>query len=513
MTVLSADEEKKIVQKYLSDSMVWLIFLAVFNIVLHSIFNANYGFHRDELATVDDARYLAWGYVAYPPVTPFIGRIAAEIFGNSSLVGLRFFAALAMSASIVLTGLMAHALGGKRFAQMTAAVAVLVAPIVIIQGAVFQYVSFDYLWWVAIAFCFVKLLQTENPRWWLGIGAFIGVGMMTKYTIGLLVIGLIVGVISTRARHFLKSPWLWAGAAISLLIWLPNVIWQINHGLISLDFLKSIHERDVRIGRTGGFLSEQFLICANFVTVPLVFAGIWFYIKHPLGAKFRAVIWLFVVPFVLFIFLQGRAYYFAPAYPIVFAGGAVLFERWLDDAKKINAYLRAGVLVLFLLGGVLFGAVLLPIAPVNSPVWAKANELHDLFREEVGWDDLTETVVKIYNELPPEEQKRTRILTGNYGEAGALSLYGKSRGLPEALSLVNSYWLRGYGNPPPETVILVGFSEESASQMFEECRFAAKNENRFGVENEETRDHPKIFVCRRPRFSWEEFWKKYRSFG
>src|SRR6204780_1716566 len=97
-----------------------LLILAALRLLLHTVTNGQYGFHRDELATMDDARHLAWGFVAYPPVTPAIARLAFAIFGNS-LAGLRFFAALAQVGAIVLTGLMTRELGGKRAAQMVAA--------------------------------------------------------------------------------------------------------------------------------------------------------------------------------------------------------------------------------------------------------------------------------------------------------------------------------------------------------------------------------------------------------
>src|ERR1700722_17330104 len=119
-----------------------LIVVAVVVVAVHTLTNGQYGFHRDELATIDDARHLAWGFVAYPPVTPAIARLAFLIFGNS-LAGLRFFAALAQGAAIVLTGLMTRELGGKRAAQMVAAVAVAIAPLSVIAGGLFQYVTFD----------------------------------------------------------------------------------------------------------------------------------------------------------------------------------------------------------------------------------------------------------------------------------------------------------------------------------------------------------------------------------
>ena len=197
-----------ILQKIASSDSGILVLLALFSILLHTLTNGQYGFHRDELATLDDARYLAWGYVAYPPVTAFIGRLALALFGPS-LMALRFFAALAQGIAMVLTGLMARELGGKRLAQLVAAIAAAIAPVAFASGALFQYVSFDYLWWVLTAHLMIRLLKSEDPRWWLGIGAAIGAGMMTKYTMAFLVGGIVCGVLLTGARRYLRSPWLW----------------------------------------------------------------------------------------------------------------------------------------------------------------------------------------------------------------------------------------------------------------------------------------------------------------
>src|SRR5271157_5877055 len=180
-------------RKLTSNDLAVLVLWATAGVLLHTVTNGQYGFHRDELATLDDARSLAWGYVAYPPVTPFIARIALELFGPW-LAGVRFFAALAQAVALVLTGLMARELGGERRAQIVAALAVAVAPVSLAAGALFQYVSFDYLWWVTIAYLTIRLLKSEDPRWWLPLGAVVGLGMMTKYTIVFLVAGMIAGI-------------------------------------------------------------------------------------------------------------------------------------------------------------------------------------------------------------------------------------------------------------------------------------------------------------------------------
>jgi 4-amino-4-deoxy-L-arabinose transferase-like glycosyltransferase len=490
-----------------------LAVLALGAVLLHTLTNGQYGFHRDELATLDDARYLAWGYVAYPPVTPFIARMALELFGPT-LAGVRFFAALSQGAALVLTGLMARRLGGRRAAQIVAALAVAVAPVSLAAGALFHYVSFDYLWWVAVAYLIIRLLKSEDPRWWLAVGAVVGLGMMTKYTMVFLVAGVIAGVLVTPARRYLRSPWLWCGVALSLTIFLPNLIWQVQHGFISLDFLSHIHARDVRIGRTQNFLIDQLLVAANPFTVLLWVAGLFYFLVAPDGKRYRLIGWMFVVPFILFLIAKGRGYYMAPAYPMLLAAGAVLEERAVASLAAGWARLLRGITCSALaVGGVIAIALVLPIAPVNSPWWKAANRVNDGFREEIGWPELVETVAGIHASLSAEERAHVGILAGNYGEAGAIDLYGPARGLPKAISGVNSYWLRRYGDPPPQTLIVVGLSRDFLERNFESCVLAGHVTNRYGVLNEETTRHPDLFVCRQLRQPWPAFWKQFRNYG
>src|ERR1700732_1501492 len=135
-----------------------LVGIAMVVAVIHLLTNNRYGFHRDELQFLSDARHLDWGFVAYPPFTPFVERIGLVLFGTS-LVGLRLFSVLAQAAAIVVTGLMARELGGKRLAQVTAALAVALSPLPLFEGTEFQYSTFDYLWWVLAAYFIIRLLK------------------------------------------------------------------------------------------------------------------------------------------------------------------------------------------------------------------------------------------------------------------------------------------------------------------------------------------------------------------
>jgi hypothetical protein len=486
-----------------------LVYVAALTVVVHWITGHQYGFHRDELATLEDARHLDWGFVAYPPVTPFFARLSLMLFGTS-LAGFRFFAAVAEAIAVVLTGLMAREMGGRRGAQFVAAAAAI--PFCLAGGALMQYVSFDYLFWVLTAYFVVKLLNTEDPRWWIAIGACIGLGLETKYTMAFFAIGIVAAVVLTDARRYLKSKWLWYGVALSILILLPNLIWQARNHFISLDFLQHIHARDVRIGRTKNFLPEQLQFTLfGFV---LFLAGLYFTLFSRGGKHFRMFGWMYLTPLVIFVIAKGRAYYLAAAYPMLYAAGSVWVERALVCVgSTLQKLVRVLVWAALLTDIVIMGAITLPIAPANSTWAAHAMKINGDFREELGWPELVQTIAEIRDSLSAEERAQLGILTGNYGEAGAVNLYGAQFGLPRAISGVNSFWQRGYGDPPPQTLIVVGADLDDLQGEFASCRLAADIWNRFGVENEETRDHPNIFVCHTLRKPWPEFWKTFRYFG
>jgi len=488
-----------------------LLYMAAVTVVIHWIAALHSpGFHRDELATLDDARHLAWGYVAYPPVTPFFARISLIFFGTS-LAGFRFFASLANAVALVLIGLMARDLGGRRGAQLLAAFAGL--PACLALGSMMQYVSFDYLAWVLISFFIVRLLKTEDPRWWLGVGASIGFGMLSKYAIPFFVAGVVVGVFLTPARSYLRNRWLWLGVVLSLLIFLPNLIWQVRNNFVYLDFVRHIHARDVRIGRTVGFLPDQLKL--TMFAAPLWLAGLWFCFFSTVGRRFRLLGWMYVTPLVIFLIAKGRGYYLVGAYPMLYAAGSVWGEQWITCVRSgWRTPLRATAGTALAVNVVIFSALFLPVTGPNSRWWRWAASINGDLREEVGWPELVETVAQVRDSLPLEQQRaRLGILAGDYGAASAIDLYGPTYRLPPAIGGINSFWQRGYGDPPPETLIILGASERWAEEHFTGCRIAARSWNHYGVINEQTGDRPDVFVCGPPHQSWPDFWKTFRYYG
>jgi len=499
-------------QSSMRSDLLALSSVALIVVILHVVTNGRYGFHRDELQVLDDARHMDWGFVAYPPVTPFIERIGLALFG-ASLVGLRMFSVLAQAIVLIVTGLMARELGAKLLAQVVAALAVAVSPLPLFEGTEFQYSSFDYLWCVLIAYFVIRLLKSENPRWWIGIGVGIGLGMMTKYTMGFFVAGIVAGTLLTPARRYLKSPWLWGGAALALLIFLPNLTWQARHDFISLHFLHYIHARDVRQGRADGFIRHQFMISTNPFVAWLWIAGLWYFFASAEGKRYKLLAWLYLTEFALFFFAKGRGYYLAPTYSMLFAGGSVWWQGWLASLSRRWSRMAQGVtFAAVAVGGVLACAFIVPINPVISADNFVIRNNGDL-REEIGWTDLVAAVAKVRDSLSAEERVNYGVVVGNYGETGAIDLLGPAYGLPETISNTNSAWLRGYGNPPPKTLIVVGLSREYVEKTFQSCRLMGHNGNSYGIKNEESEDHPDIFVCGPPRESWPQFWEDFQSFG
>jgi hypothetical protein len=342
----------------------------------------------------------------------------------------------------------------------------------------------------------------------------LGLGMMTKYLFAVEIVGLVVGILVTPARRFLRSPWLWAGVAISILIFLPNVIWQAQHGFISLEFMRSIHARDIRIGRTETFLPEQLFFSANLVTIPLWIAGLASLLVGKSHRIFRPLAWMYLVPLLLFFLLQGRSYYLAAAYPPLIAAGAVLAEAWVGGMRLATARLvRGSIWAALALGGLAFAAIALPLAPPGSDWFKTAWSLNNELGEMIGWPELAQTTAEVYASLSPSERAATAIVTDNYGEAGALNLFGPALGLPTALSGINGFWYRGPGELQPAIVIALGYDLHGTSAHFGSCEIAAQVRNPYGVLNEEAGDHPWIYLCRRLPRPWQEIWDGLKVYG
>ncbi|QRN56032.1 glycosyltransferase family 39 protein [Dyella caseinilytica] len=490
-------------------SAIPVLVIAVLFGIAHMLTNGQYGFHRDELQFLSDAQHMDWGFVPYPPLTAALEHLGLKMFGLS-LVGLRLFSVLAQVLVIAVSGLMARDLGGSRLAQIFTATAVALSPAPMFDATEFQYTSFDMLWWVLIAWSTIRLLRDDDPRWWVAIGLFAGLGLQTKYSIAFELAGVLVGVLLTDARRYVTSGWFWAGGVVALLVFAPNLAWLIRHDFISYHFLQGIHARDVNEGRADGFVRNQFFINANLFAAPVWLAGLFAYFRN---RRYRMLAWMYAVPVLLFLFAQGRFYYTSPVYPMLLAMGSVVGERWLHTKRPAW---RVGIATLLFTGvfaiGIYATLCIVPLAP-SGPLRDFAFRKNSDLREQIGWNELVAQVAAIRDALPAEQRANLGIAVGNYGEYGAIAILGQKYHLPTPITAVNSGWLRGYPSTPPSTFIVLGSSRDRADELFTDCRLAGHLGNAWGVANEESLYHSDIFVCGPTRKPLSELWGYGPEFG
>ena len=453
-----------------------------------------YGWHRDELYYLASSRHLSLGYVDYPPVTPLLARLDQALFPGS-LPGLRLLSVLAGAAVIVIAALIARELGGNRLAQALTGLAVLISPEFIGTNILFQTVSFDQVVWAVACLLFVRLLRGANPREWLWLGLVFGIGLETKYTVIGLGVAMLVGLLVTRQRRLLASRWPWLGFGLAVLLLLPNIVWQVGHNWDSVAY--TLQHR----GNTDGpilYWVQQVLLVGPQL-LPLVVMGVvWLWRRE----QFRAAAATVIAVELLFFAAGGKAYYPAPIYPLIYAAGAI----WLVGAIR-RQWLRRTVAV----GAVVVTLILLPLGlPVlsaqgmaNSWIWKVRKDFADMY----GWPELSQQVTSVYDGLPGSDRNSVMILASNYGEAGALDLYG--RGLPTVVCAHLTYYYWAPQRMNPSTVIVVGYQRSYLDQFFGEVEQAGTIGNAYGLRNDEF--GTAIWICRHPRLPLDQAWPRLKA--
>jgi Dolichyl-phosphate-mannose-protein mannosyltransferase len=481
--------------------------LAALLLVVHFLMGNGYGFHRDELQFLDDARHLQWGFVAYPPMTSFFGRIAIAVFGISVQV-FRLPAAVVNAVSLVLAGLIARELGGGRAAQVGALL--LGIPLALSFSSVLQYNTFDLLAWSVMVLFTAKVLRTGDERYWIGVGVGLGIGVLSKYAIAFPLVSLLGAlVLLPSQRKHLKSRWFWMGALVAIAIAAPNLVWLARHHFITLQMEHFIHARDVRHGRADGYFTDQ--IKFTMFGLPFAVGGLVALLRSP---RFRLLSAFYIGPFVLLALAKGRGYYLLPAYPVLYAAGAVGSESWLATrAKAVRGVVYGAVVVAVLAEAGAIAWAYLPIWRPGSAAWNWQMKNNEDMANEVGWPEFVGQVAAVRDGLPAGEREKLAVLAENYGEAGAIELYGPKVGLPMPIATVNDFHDRGWGPFEPQTLIIVGGNLEDESRFFEDCSVVAMVHLPYGVQNEETVYHPQILVCHRLRGSWPVVWGRSQDFG
>ncbi len=465
-----------------------------------------YGYHRDELYFLACARHMAWGFVDQPPITPAIAKLSQAV-APDSLVALRVVPALIYGSLVVLAGLTARELGAGRTGQLGASLCAATAPGLLLAGHLLSTTTPDLLVWALVSFLLIRLLRTEDERLWLAIGLTIGVGLENKWSIGFLVIGVLIGLLATPQRRFLKTPWFVGGTLLALVLWAPNLWWQWQHGWPQIALFRSLGGSSHDLGATITWLPYQFLITGP-VAAAVWVAGLFRLLKQPEARTYRAIAIAYVVLAVVLAITAGdKQYYVAGLYVPLWGAGGRPLEGWLARHRRGPARAIA------VIGLALTTLLLLPAAVPVLPESALANGggLNPELGEQIGWPDLVSQVAGVWRGLPEAERADAAILTSNYGEAGAIDRFGPSVGLPRAYSGHNTYWW--WGSPPASTrtLVAVGFEDRAfLASMFGTVRRAGTITNPWNVANEE--QGLPIWIASDPKQPWPEIWSNLRHY-
>jgi 4-amino-4-deoxy-L-arabinose transferase-like glycosyltransferase len=498
-----------------------LFSLAVVKLLVHMLTAGNYGYFRDELYYVAASEHLSLGYVDFPPFVALATALARATLGDS-LLALDLLPALAGAAVVVLAGLMARELGGGTFAQGIAALAVLVAPNFLVFGTFISMDAFDQLFWVSAAYVLVLILKRDEPRLWPLFGLFAGLGLLTKLTMLSFGFAVLVALLLTPARRQLRSPWPWIGGGIAVAFLAPYVYWNATNGWPTPEFWGDYGGK-VDAASPVEFLLEQ-IVTMQPPALPLWLAGLGFYLFAREGRPYRALGLVYVVLFVLFAALDTRFYFLAPAYPMLFAAGGVAIERFLGGRRRWRWALPTYAAVLAISGVVVAPITVVPVLPVGTLAsitgalggdagiqveTRQVAQLPQVFADRFGWEGMTETVARVYDGLPPEERSEACVLTGNYGEAGAIDFFGAKYGLPKAISGHNSYYLWGPRGCSGQTVVSVGVPRERLEGVFGRIERSATVRCRYCMPDE---NGLQIYVGRNPKLPLEEAWPRFKHY-
>ncbi len=496
-------------------ALVFLLHLAV-NLV------TPYGFHRDEFLYLAMAQHLQLWSMDFPPFIAMAALATLELLGGS-LFAVRFLPAVAAASLVLLTMVATRRLGGGAIAQVTAGLAVGLSPLFLRSGNLLQPVVFDQLWWTCALLALLHLSQLERPagarapRAWLLLGAALGIGLLTKFSIAFIGVGITTAVLLTPLRHHLLTPWPWAALLLALTIGSPSIVGQVQLG-----YPVTTQMQDLQASQLDRITPLRFLLGQwdNFhLVLLLAVAGLVFLLRGP----HRAVGIACLAAFGVVMLLRGKPYYIAPIFPLLFAAGAV----WLEGVASRRRHVAARRLIRWAPVAVIvaFGAVAFPVGvPILPPEqlvrWTRAIgatsttntgeaiALPQDFADMLGWDEQVRATARAFASLSPAEQREVVILGTNYGRAGAHDHLGTALGMPPAIAPVGSYWFWGPGQRPGNVMIVIGSSREDLVALFDSVALAGRVTGSWRVPEE--RDVP-IWIGRGPHRTLQEVWPSFEG--
>ena len=506
------------------------IYFAIIKLLIHLFTNGQYGYFRDELYYLATSQHLDWGYVDFPPLIAIITKFITTFIGTS-LQAIRFLPAIAGALNVLLTGLIAKEFGGRYFAIVLACLSVLVAPIYLGLDTFLSMNAFEPIFWMGIVYFIILAINRNEPRFWLGAGMLAGLGILNKYPIILFISGIFIGLLlSKEYKHSYLSDrydrWFRIAGLITFLIILPNIIWQYQHNWPMIEVMQNVATTGKNVVLSPlEFVISQIMILHPF-TAPVWIAGLIFFFFDKRGKSYRMFGIAYIVILVIMLGTNSKNYYIQSSYPMLFAGGAVFWEKILDGKYiksnlNLTKLLKPVYIIVMIIGGVILAPMALPVLSIDDYIKYQQTfgeppktevghigPLPQLYSDMFGWPEMVETVANVYNNLPPEERAKAAIVARNYGEAGAIDFFGPNYGLPKAISGHQNYYLWGPRNYTGEILILLGMSQEDTNL----CKSVEEREN-VGHPYAMSYEHYTILICRDLKGGLQENWPKMKRWN
>ena len=479
-----------------------------------------YGIFVDELYFLACGEHLAWGYVDMPPLTAAQAWVARSLLGGSQFA-IRLLPALEMSALVLLVGALVRRLGGGRWAQVTAALATSLAPVLLSFGSILSMNAVEPLVWTGMAYALVRVVHGE-PRWWLAFGAIAGVGLENKDTVLVWGFAVVVALALLPERRLLASRWFLLGGAVALALWLPNLVWMAQHHFPHLEQLANIRRNGRNVALSPLAFVGQQLLLVNPVAAPVWLGGLAWLAAGNAGRQYRALALAYLIALLALTATNGRVYYLASAYPALLAAGCVAFETWL--ARPRLRWIKPAYAALMALSGAVLAPMFTPVLPPETLIRyagavgvgmprlenRRSSALPQFFADRFGWPEMAETVAQVYNTLPPAERAKVAIFGQDYGQAGAIDFYGPELGLPKAISGHLTYWYWGPRGATGEVAIVLGDTREAVERLFDSVEEAAQVAHPYSMRSQNFT----VYVCRRPKgWTFEQIWPRLKSWG
>jgi 4-amino-4-deoxy-L-arabinose transferase-like glycosyltransferase len=475
-------------------------YLALADFTIHLLFANNYGYFRDELYyIISGTQHLSLGYVDFPP---FIAYVAAllNLISKDSLISIHIIPALNEGLLVFVSGMISRELGGGRKAQILTAIATLVSLDLLAFGSLLSPDSFDSLWWSLLAYIVIRVIRRKESKLWIMAGLVVGIGMLTKLTIIFFVGALFISMLAFPAsRKYLRSKWFVVGGVLAILFVIPMIYWNSVHGWPMIQFYLEFRG-DVSGGGPLTFFTTQ-LLGISLLNVPVFILGLYFYLGAKEGSELRAFGLAYLLLYAFMTILNMKTYYLMPAYPMLFAAGAILIEksfiarkgslRWFGSTSYVIALITVASLL-----APLAMPILSPPTIINS--YGASNYQASPLPDRYGWEYMASNLSEAVDALPPSIKNEACIFTSNYGEASAVNFFGKSLGLPKAISGQNNYYIWGPGLCTGQVLITVGVSLSTIQQVFKNVSTLTTINCQYCISYEQSLP---VYLCMNPNFT------------